>query len=136
MPHCLSLRQVLRQVLRSKLTRVSTTMEHPLTAPWGVRITTADFDKLKGGFEPKQMEDKWACSADQPDPQGYTAVRWTQSWTGSETIVLRVNRLGDGAEVVDITWERGTGATQVDEDEGKALAAMLCKNVLGCEWGQ
>jgi len=134
MPHCLPLRQVLQQALRSKQTRVSTTMKYPLTAPWGVGITAADFEKLKRGFEPKQMEDKWACSADQPDLQGYIVVRWTQTWTERETIALRVNYLSDGAEIVDITWDRSTGATQVDEDEGKALVTMLCQNVLGCEW--
>ncbi|KAH8589855.1 hypothetical protein B0O99DRAFT_636000 [Bisporella sp. PMI_857] len=124
----------LQQVLRSNPTRAPTTMEHPVTAPWGVRITNADFEKLKGGFQPKDMEDRWACSADKPDQQGSIVVHWRRSWTGSEEIALRVNRLSDGAEIVEITWERGTGETQVSEIAGKTLATQLCQNLLGCEW--
>jgi len=109
-------------------------MEHPVTAPWGLRITSADFEKLKGGFQPQDMEDRWACTADEPDQRGSTVVHWCRSWTGSEQIALRVNRLHDGGEIVEITWDTGAGAIRVSETAGKALATQLCRGLLGCEW--
>lgn len=136
---CISVWQVLQDACSPKLPRVSTTMGHPLSAPWGVHITADDFEKLKGGFKPRQMEDKWECTADQPDAQGCIVIRWTQSWVDIETIALRIKGLSDGAEIVDIMWERDTGAPGAprrNEVEAKELATMLCQGVLGCEWGK
>jgi len=80
------------------------------------------------------MDDKWICVADKPDHRGSIVVHWRRSWTGNERIALRVSRKSDGAEIVEITWERDTGVNQVSETAAKGLATQLCQNLLGCEW--
>lgn len=35
-------------------------IQNPATAPWGLRISEADFAKLKRGFLPRDMDDRWA----------------------------------------------------------------------------
>jgi len=110
-------------------------MEHPVTAAWGVRMTRADLEKLKVGFQPMDMEDRWMCSADEPDQQGNIVVHWCRSWTGSKEIDLHVNRLEDGgAEIVEITWDKKSGGIQVSEAQAKELATQLSRGLLGCEW--
>lgn len=108
-------------------------MEHPITAPWGVHISSADFDRLKGGFSPKEMEDRWLCVADNPDQQGGIVVRFCRSWTGREQIALKVKSLSNGAEIVEITWDRGNDKPQVTEIESKTLAGNICRNILDFE---
>ena len=110
-------------------------MEHPATAHWGLRISNTDLRKLQRGFQPQDMEDRWECSADTPDKQGNIVVHWKRSWTGSKEIELQVKRLGDGdgAEIAEITWNKGTGATELDEAAGKKLATQLCLGFLKTE---
>ena len=108
-----------------------------MTAPWGMLITSADFDRLKGGFKPEMMEHRWECSADDPDPQGRMVVRLSRSWSGREQIVLVVKRCsdGDGAEIVEITWDQGNNEEdQLTEMDGKAMATSICRSLMGCEW--
>ena len=37
-------------------------MIDPATALWGLSISDADFEKLKAGFQPVDMDDKWVTS--------------------------------------------------------------------------
>lgn len=115
------------------------TMKHsikdPVTAPWGVRITKADFDKLKKGFRPQMMEDRWECRADDlPDQRGNTTVRFYRSWKRSEQVALQVKSYNDGAVVGEITWNQGYTEDPFTEEDAKELATNLCQNLLGCEW--
>ncbi len=111
-------------------------MEHPVTAPWGMHITGADFEKLKGGFVPQMMEERWGCSADDLDPQGRMMVRLSRSRTSREQIVLVVKLCSDddGAEIFEITWDQGSGEDQLTELDGKSMATSLCRSMKGCEW--
>lgn len=110
-------------------------MTDPATALWGLRITDLDFNRLKRGFQPRDMDDKWVCLADEPD-QDPMVVRWSRSWTGLQHVVLSVKRDtdGGGAVIKEITWEQGDREEKVTEVEGKALATNLCNIHLGCKW--
>jgi hypothetical protein len=109
-------------------------MESPATAPWNVHISGTDLEKLKQGFKPQDMEDRWACVTDKPDERGSIVVHWQRSWTGTDQVVLRLNPLVDGAEIVEITWDRRSGANEVNEAEGKKLAKHLSQQFLGVQW--
>jgi len=108
-------------------------MEYPITLPRSVQISSVDFDRLKAGFYPKDMEDRWECSANDPDQQGIMVVRLRRSWTSSEQIAIRVKSTCNRAEIVESTWDRGNGRIQVTETKAKTLATNICKNLLGCE---
>lgn len=111
-------------------------MDHPLTAPWGMRISNPDFDRLKSGFKPESMDHKWECSASAPDAKGSVMVCLSRSWTGRQQIVMVVDRCsdGDGAEIVQITWDQGSSEARLTEMDGKAMATSLCKSLMGCVW--
>lgn len=109
-------------------------MENPATARWGVRISSKDFAKLRRGFVPEMMEQRWRCFADDPDPQGFTAIHITRSWTGRKVITLKVKDDVSGAEITEITWDRGGRRDPVTEDQAKEQATNFCKNFMRCEW--
>ncbi|KAI1339134.1 hypothetical protein F5Y15DRAFT_94985 [Xylariaceae sp. FL0016] len=106
----------------------------PATASWGQPITRADFKRLQEGFQPRDMDDKWVCSVDGPTREGKLVVHFCRSWTGIEHITLKVKGDKKASEIVEITWEKGTGELKRSEEEAKDLATILSKNLMGCEW--
>lgn len=122
-------------------------MKNPTTAPWNLDISRNDLEKLKRGFKPAAMEDRWMCRADAPDAGGDFVVHLHRSWTGDEvfrvTVVLAAPANGDGASahtderhatMTDITWDKGEeGTFLATEEEAKDLATRVCRGVLGCD---
>lgn len=136
-------------------------MEGAATASWGVRISDADFEKLKAGFQPRDMDDKWRVIAtDDADPEGGSlitstttststsitgstmSVHFSRSWTGMVLYVLAVkpprDRDGGASATIDaITWARDrSGQSQMihtQEEKAKQQVALLCRGLLGCE---
>lgn len=114
--------------------------EHRKTAPWLLRISSADLTRLTAGFQPRQMEDRWQCYAEGTGEKGVQVVRFHRSWTGQEHFALRVRMVEDGGgggdrhegEITEIAWDEGEGAETVTEDEAKDMVVGLCKSVLGC----
>src|SRR4051812_22343921 len=106
-------------------------MENPATVPWSVQLSAPDFAKLKQGFMPKQMDDKWACIVDEADDRGSILVHWQRTWPEVDQIILRVNTKSEGAEIVEITWDKCSGLNKVSEEEGKKLAKDLSQGLLG-----
>jgi len=108
-------------------------MENPTTAPWGLRISNSDFEKLQVGFTPQNMDDRWECATDKPDQQGNTTVRLSRSWSGSVEFILAVKGGGDnGAEIAQITWNKD--ALTPTDAEAKEIASNICRNHMYCEW--
>ncbi|KAL8381809.1 hypothetical protein RB595_005868 [Gaeumannomyces hyphopodioides] len=114
-------------------------MREPATARWDLDISAADFAELKLGFKPRQMEDKWAIAAAEPDGDGVTSVYIMRSWTGSECYILHVKPTGTdgtgGARIESITWEQNlseSATTRLMEKRAKMLAAYLCRTHVGC----
>ncbi|KAI6347835.1 hypothetical protein MCOR25_010881 [Pyricularia grisea] len=114
-------------------------MREPATARWDLDISAADFAELKLGFKPRQMEDKWAIAAAEPDGDGVTCVYVMRSWTRAECYILHVKSTGtDGtaaARIESITWEQKlneSATTQHTERRAKMLAAYLCRTHVGC----
>ncbi|WQF79241.1 hypothetical protein CDEST_04255 [Colletotrichum destructivum] len=122
-------------------------MDHPVSAPWKLGVSSTDAAKLLGGYQPAAMEDRWMCRSDGPDPQGNIVVHVYRSWTGDEHLQIkaRLSNLDDGtatrnntveaarvppADITEIVWDASSG---VSECEAKTLATMICKGVLGCE---
>lgn len=113
-----------------------------MTAPWGLRLTSADLARLIAGYQPTEMEDRWMCRADGPDEQGNTMVYVHRSWTGHKQFQFKVNALpqneskaGDfhKGEITEITWERGASPNLVTKEAAKDLSMRIFRGVLGCE---
>lgn len=125
-------------------------MKNPSTAPWDLPISRSDVEKLKQGFKPAAMEDRWKCHADvPPDARGDFVVHLHRSWTGDEVfrmnvVVLAAPENGEKvasantgephARIADITWDRGDGTFLDSEDKAKEVAAGVCRGVMGCDF--
>ncbi|EQB45954.1 hypothetical protein CGLO_15084 [Colletotrichum gloeosporioides Cg-14] len=124
-------------------------ISHPATAPWHLNLSESDTDKLINGYQPAAMEDRWMCRSDGPDEQGNIVVHVYRSWTGNEQFQMKVTASSlrgtalrgseakisgqNDAEITEITWDTGSGDTQMSEEDAKSLATTICKRVLGCE---
>lgn len=124
-------------------------MQESATAPWNLRISSADLSKLSAGFEPQDQDDKWRVSSspsatdDRSNSGSGTtiAIHFARSGTGKELYVLFVNPSGGssgsgggggGAEVEAITWEQNKGGIRISEEQAKKEAVILSRRVLEC----
>lgn len=72
-------------------------------------------------------------SADDSNPAGTTTVYLSRRWTGKQ-FTLKVKSDARGAEITEITCNRGNSEYPVEEDEAKEQTTNLCRNLMECEW--
>lgn len=112
-------------------------MQEPATAPWGLSISDADFEKLKAGFEPQDQDDKWRVSATDQSQSGTISIHVSRSGTGKEFYVLVV-KPGDGGNsgssvnVEAITWETNKGGIRISEEQAKKEVVIITRGLLEC----
>ncbi|KAI8623436.1 hypothetical protein F5Y19DRAFT_458664 [Xylariaceae sp. FL1651] len=114
-------------------------MKKPLTAPWGLPISDADVEKLRVGFRPRDMDDKWEILIEEPDENGNLSVHIIRSWLQEECYVLHIapkssSNDGGSAMVHSITWEGNKAGLQCDAEQAQKEAVMLCRGHLKCEF--
>jgi hypothetical protein len=111
-------------------------MVDPATAPWGVSISDADFEKLKVGFEPRDMDDKWLIQIADPDPSGIVSINICRGWIGRKYSILHIrpSDASSGVKIESITWEQNNGGYRVSEEQGKKEAVILCRAILECDF--
>ncbi|KAF2221290.1 hypothetical protein BDZ85DRAFT_283366 [Elsinoe ampelina] len=109
------------------------TIDNPKTAPWGLRITEADYHKMAGGFEAEQMEQQWEVVTEKLDG-GRLVVHIARSWTKEDFYILTVaaEKEGGSAVVEKLTWENKPGHN-TSEEQGKEEAVELVRGLLGCD---
>lgn len=105
------------------------------TVSWGLSISDTDFEKLKIGFHPVDMDDKWVVSAADSDSSGKISITFGRSWTGQKIYILAIKPSigGSGVKIEAITWEQTKGRIHISEEYGKIEAVLLCRGLLGCE---
>ena len=113
------------------------TMQEPATAPWGLRISDADLEKLKAGFEPQDMDDKWRVSATNQSQSGTISIHVARGWSGKEFYVLVVKpsdggSSGRGVKIEAITWEQNKGGIRISEEQAKKEVVIITRNLLDC----
>ncbi|EPE07105.1 hypothetical protein F503_07756 [Ophiostoma piceae UAMH 11346] len=116
-------------------------MENPASASWSLRISQADYDRLKAGFSPQDMDDKWLVTSEimlrthivgrpnrtaQTGPfpgvhvsPGLMVVRLVRSWTGSEMYVLGVRPVTGGS------GERVTSSSAASDRGGGGIIEAI-----------
>lgn len=114
-------------------------MQEPATALWGLSISDADFEKLKAGFEPRDMDDKWRVSVTNQNGDGNISVTFNRGWTDKEYYIL-VMKPSDGdssnsdVKIEAITWEQRKGRPQRSEEQAKKEVVILARCNLACEF--
>lgn len=109
-----------------------TPMENPATAKWDVPLKYEEYVYLLRGFRSIDSDGKWNISADIPDAEGNTTVRFTRSWTGREQIALGVvagdpnnTDVDAWARIVSIAWEKREGSVGYLSSEADAKATTM-----------
>ncbi|KZL86540.1 hypothetical protein CI238_05625 [Colletotrichum incanum] len=87
----------------------------PVTAPWGLSISNADFAKLKAGLEPMDQDDKWRYTATDDSEGG--------------TVTIRIVRVGMGHELYSIV-----GGLHISEGVAKKHVVVLSRCNLECDF--
>jgi hypothetical protein len=120
------------------MTDHTNTMQEPATAQWGQSISDADFEKLKIGFEPQAMEDRWHITITDQSQSSNISIHLARSWTGIELYVLDVKPSdGDsnsGAKIEAITWEQNKSGIRISEEQAKKEVVILTRSILECEF--
>lgn len=111
-------------------------MKDPATASWGLSISDADFEKLKAGFRPRDMDDRWVFSVADLDQSGNICIRVARSWTGMEVYVLIVTPRDGGSspKIQGITWEHDKNGIHIADEQAKVEVVILCRVILGCDF--
>lgn len=118
-------------------------MIEPATATWGVKISNSDFERLKVGFEPQMMEDRWHFKVTDPSQNGThdkILVHISRSWTGKECYVLSMTASNgggsssSGVKIENITWEQNLNENRISEEQAKKGVVLLCRHILRCDF--
>lgn len=111
-------------------------MQEPATAAWGLRISDADAEKLKAGFQPQDQDDKWHIYVSPTEPA--TSVHIARSAFGVETYVVHVVEKtggeGGSAEIASITWDANKNGIRTPEEQAKKQVVNLTRSILECSY--
>lgn len=107
-------------------------IEKPKACTWGLRVRAEDVTKIRAGFYPRDMDEKWLCEADEPDIQGEVVVHFTRSWTLNEIFRFRLVPDARGEEGSATITKFEYAPNYPEEDEAKNMVVMICNNILEC----
>ncbi|TLS31179.1 hypothetical protein PpBr36_02410 [Pyricularia pennisetigena] len=121
-----------------------TPMNERLTAPWGIRISKKDVEKLMAGLEAEDMDDKWDVVVEKhTDKDGSVSVHFVRSWTGDEIYILHLEGISDdldrqdgGAKVGAITWDGDKNDVRIDAEQAQKEVVHLARVILSCEFDE
>jgi hypothetical protein len=112
-------------------------MKKPLTAPWDLTVGDSDMEKLKAGFRPRNMDDKYAWLIE--DENGNTSIHIIRYFVQEEVYILHIapkssNDNSGSAKIHSITWEGDMIGKQDDEEQAKKNVVMLARLILKCDF--
>ncbi|HZR34637.1 MAG TPA: hypothetical protein VFA75_04630 [Nevskia sp.] len=89
-------------------------------------FSAAQFERLREGLVPREMEDKWFVYYDEP------CLYWHRSWSGKPVYRLRFAFDGGMARVVDAQISRALGANEAElAHQAQMLDFLICNLMLG-----
>jgi hypothetical protein len=113
-------------------------MQDPATASWGLSISDADFKKLKAGFQPQMMEDKWHVFNTGQSQSSNISIHFDFGWRSNVLYVLDLKPSDDGssngAQIEAITWAQKKGEISISEEQGKKEVVLIARRLLGCDF--
>ncbi|KAK2033660.1 hypothetical protein LX32DRAFT_689954 [Colletotrichum zoysiae] len=100
--------------------RRSRSLSKRTTAPWDCPLPAGAWERMKRGYRPESMDDRWVVSF-----TGEDKVVFARSWTGAPIVEIQV-AAGDHPRIVAVAWE-GDGSVWVggSEQSAKELVVQL-----------
>ncbi len=99
--------------------------EEGVALPYQAIFDTEEFDRLKMGLIPRQMEDKWFIYYEEPH------LFLHRSWTGQSVYRLNLRNVLTGAEVTEALWSKELAdARAQDSDYQVQLLDFLLSSLL------
>lgn len=115
------------------------TMKEPATAPWGLRISNTDLEKLKAGLKPQDQDDKWyihTSATEQP-----ITIHIARSAFNIDFYILHIvvkpgddGSSGSSAEIASITWETNNNGIRISEEQAKKQVVVITRCNLECDF--
>jgi hypothetical protein len=112
-------------------------MKKPLTAPLDLAVSDSDMEKLKAGFRPRNMDDKYAWLIE--DENGNISIHVIRQLVRVEEYVLHItpkpsNEDSATAKIHCITWEGDLNGIHRDVEQAKKNVVMLARVILKCDF--
>jgi hypothetical protein len=112
-------------------------MKKPLTAPLDLAVSNSDVEKLKAGFRPRNMDDKYAWLIE--DENGNISIHVIRHFVKEEVYILHItpkssNDNGASAKIHSITWEGDLNGIHNDLEQAKKNVVMLARVILKCDF--
>ncbi|KAJ8111895.1 hypothetical protein OPT61_g5609 [Boeremia exigua] len=111
-------------------------MKKPRTAHLDLAVSDSDLEKLKAGFRPRNMDDKYAWLIE--EETGNISIHVIRYFVKEEVYILHIapkssNDNGASAKIHSITWEGDLNGTQVDVEQAKKHVVILARVILKCD---
>jgi hypothetical protein len=112
-------------------------MKKPLTAPWDLAVSDSDVEKLKAGFRPRNLDDKYAGLIE--DENGNISIHIIRYFVQEEVYILHIapkssNDNSASAKIHSITWEGDMIGRQDDVEQAKKTVVMLARDIFKCDF--
>jgi hypothetical protein len=112
-------------------------MKKPFTAPLDLSVSDSDMEKLKAGFRPKNLDDKYAWLIE--DENGNISIHVIRHFVHEEVYILHITPKssddnGASAKIHSITWEGDINGTQYDLEQAKKNVVILARVILKCDF--
>ena len=99
--------------------------EEGIPIPYAAEFSPAEFEKVRGGLLPEQMEDKWFIYFDRP------YLYFHRSWTGQSVYRLKLEERGGGWVVVEALWSLDLARAEGSDPSYQAdLVDFLISNLM------
>jgi hypothetical protein len=114
-------------------------MKKPLTAPLDLAVSDSDVEKLKAGFRPRSLDDKYAWLIE--DENGNISIHIIRYFVQEEIYILHIapkssNDNGASAKIHSIIWEGDVIGIQNDVPVEQAIkkVVFLARIILKCDF--
>ena len=96
------------------------------TATWGIRINSSDVTKLRAGYTPKDMDERWGAITTETGSEGRFECKVARSWGGADFNILTVKPEGEAGGVIEsIGFESKSEGKEVSAEQRKAFAVTV-----------
>jgi len=110
-------------------------------APWGLRISNNDLEKLRAGFEPRNKDDKWRIHVSAPEQPLSIHIAPTGVGVDFYMLYVIVKPVDDSsgsrsscAEIASIIWETNQSGIRItDMLQAKKEVVTIFREILECD---
>jgi hypothetical protein len=112
-------------------------MEKTLTAPWDLAVSDSDLEKLRAGFRPRNLDDKYGWLIE--DDNGNISIHVIRHFVHVEEYILHIapkpsNGNGASAKIYSITWNGDLVGLKDDVEKAKETVVVLARAILKCDF--